>query len=516
MRKILVISTLFILTACGQSPEKIVKNVKPREVFTLQLESFSPQINLTGNVEAEKSIPISAKIMGRIDSLFVDVGDEVCKGQILARYSALDNDSLVQYQSALSQFKSTEASAQNAINTAEVQVESGERALAQVKKEEKVQQKKQYDTLYTNSKLTEVTISSALNFLDKNLEASNNFRGMNPYQRVIGSNNAIFKNNLKNEVSTLISEFSQFEKTIPQTESEILNFAELRLSFLKKIKEKLLNFDSLIRETTVSSRFSESAKNGFIQETASYLGNISKDISNLENFVASTIVLNEQLGLKVLSAENALKSIQSNLELAKSNSENQVVAARSQVSIAANYQQEMIVKAPFAGVIISREIDTGQLVSPGQMMFQVADISSFKVQTEVADSFAGMMETEIPVEISVDGLNEKFAGIVTKVNPALDPQTRKLGIEVSFLEDEEAKKDVLKKLKIGLFARMKMEMPEKSVFKIPRNFIKFDYDGAKIKTKDGQILPIEILSEEGNKVEVNFAGISDEFQITQF
>ena len=508
-----MLSALVLLFGCSQTEKPQVEQPKSREIFTLKAEKVAPVLNLTGNVEAEKQIPISAKIMGRIDSLKVDVGDKVYKGQILARYSAVDNDSLARYQSALSQFKSTEASAENAVNTAEVQLESAERALEQTKKEEEVQRKKQYDNLYTNAKLSEITISNVLNFLDKNLEASTKFEGMSPYENVLGRNNSILKNDLKNRVEELVRNFAGFSKVEPKSEQAILSFATERLDFLHKVKKVLLDFDTLVRGTVSSRTFPEAVKNGFVAETANYLQAISQAITNLENFITGTKVMDEQLGLKVLSVENQLKSAKSGVELAKANAENQVVAARSQVNIASTYQREMVVKAPFAGVIISRDIDMGQLVSPGQKLFELADMSGFKIKTDVSDAYAAMIKVDMPVEISVDGLKENFAGIVTKVNPALDPRTRKLGIEITFQEDEDAEESVLDKLKIGLFARIKIQLPERETFKIPRNFVRFDYEGAKIELENGEVKEVDILSEEKDKVEIYFDGIEEGLKI---
>ncbi len=513
MKKLLVLSALVLLTACGQTTtEKIVEKAKSREIFTLKSEKTAPVLELTGNIEAEKQVPISSKIMGRIDSLKVDVGDKVYKGQILARYSAVDSDTLAQYQSALSQLKATEATTKNAINTAQVQLESAERALRQTKKETEVQRKKQYKNLATNAKLSEITISNILDFLDKNLEATDRFKGMNAYKNIIGRNNSILKNNLKNSVEEKYQIFAGFSQNVPKSETAILDFAEKRLDLLKKIKKDLSDFDNLIRRTTVSSSFPETVKNGFLGKIASYQKNISETITNLQNFITGTKVMNEQLSLKVLAVENQVKTAKSGVELAKSNAENQVVAAKSQVNIAGTYQREMVVKAPFNGTIISRKIDVGQLVAPGQTLFEIADMSGFKVRTDVADIYAGLVSLEMPVEIAVDGLKEKFAGTVTKVNPALDPRTRKLGIEITFVKDKE-NKEIFEKLKIGLFARIKMQLPERKIFKIPRNFIKFDYDGAKILLDNQKWQKVDILSDEGNIVGIYFDEITDGLKI---
>ena len=522
MKKIIMLSALVLLAGCTSSSEITKTEIpKSREIFVLKSEKVSPVLKLTGNVEAKKQVDISAKIVGRIDAILADIGDEVYKGQILARYSAVDNDSLIQYQSALSQFKSTQASAENIINTAKVQMESTERAFEQVKKEEQVQRQKQYDTLKTNAKLSEITISNILNFLDKNLEATNKFKGMSMYKNILGVNNSILKNDLKNKVENLSRNFAGFSDKNLKNNEAIIAFARQHLDFLHQLKAVLQDFDSLVRGTPTSTQFSESMKNGIVGQIANYLHEISGTIANLENLITGTEVLEEQLGLKVLAAENQLENAKSGVELAESNAENQVVAARSQVNIAANYKQEMIVKAPFAGVITNRMVEVGQLVAPGQKLFQLADISGFKVKTEVPDNFAGMMTTEMPVVISVDGINGKFAGIVTKVNPALNPQTRKLGIEITFVDPEDLETETetefnsLDKLKVGLFARITIELPEQEAFKIPRNFIEFDYDGAKIHLENGETQKVDILSEDGDKVEIYFDGIKEGLKIVK-
>ena len=58
-----------------------------------------------------------------------------------------------------------------------------------------------------------------------------------------------------------------------------------------------------------------------------------------------------------------------------------------------------------------------------------------------------------------------------------------------------------------------MQLPERETFKIPRNFIKFDYDGAKILLENKEWRNVDILSETGNLVEIYFEGVTENLKI---
>jgi len=499
---ILLISVL--LYGCIANPNSSAKpeiKVTPPETFVLSSKEVSGRLELTGNVEAKKQIPVSAKIVGRLDNLFVDVGSEVRKGQILARYSSIDNESQIQYQNAINQLRSTERASKNMIQSAMVSIETTERNLEQVNKERNVQHKKQYENLKTTAKLSETTISNTLNFMDQNSGASRKFEGKAPYQ--IGQNNSILKNDLKNKIR-------KFRRTFENliTEDEVFAFTQKRLNLLKELNQIFLDFDRLVTQSSVSMRLSQNSKDALLRQNAQHLKNLSTEITHLESQITQTKVLDEQLQLKVLSAQNAVKSNESSLEVTQSRAQNQITTARSSVNLAYTAKREMVVKAPFSGVIVSKFVDLGQLVSPGQIMFELADISNFKIKTDIADQFIGDIEKDQVVEISVDGLgDEVFSGKITKINPALDPKTKKLGLEVTF--DTE---NTLEKLKIGLFTRIKINLPKHKAFFVPRDFVQFDFDGAKIKTSQ-KIVLVEIVSETDEQVEINFKDIKEGLKI---
>ena len=110
------------------------------------------------------------------------------------------------------------------------------------------------------------------------------------------------------------------------------------------------------------------------------------------------------------------------------------------------YQEELldktILKAPFNGVIISKEIESGDVVS-GQMVK-----TAFKIQSEVKRKLVLEFDQKYHSKVKVgdvftyklDGDNTEYKGKISKVYPYADTKTRKIGAEV-----------ITKNMVVGLF-----------------------------------------------------------------
>ena len=83
------------------------------------------------------------------------------------------------------------------------------------------------------------------------------------------------------------------------------------------------------------------------------------------------------------------------------------------------------IRAPFAGVVISAKVASGDVIDPGSELLTVADLSQVWVQAEVYEKDLGLLRVGQTAIISVDAYpNQPFRGRVTYISDALDPQTR--------------------------------------------------------------------------------------------
>ena len=99
-----------------------------------------------------------------------------------------------------------------------------------------------------------------------------------------------------------------------------------------------------------------------------------------------------------------------------------------QASAQKNQNKTRIV-APFAGVISARQVNAGDLVSPGGALFTIVDPSTMRLEASVPAEALSLVRVGLPVQFTVAGYATRhFTGRITRINPTVDPATRQVRI----------------------------------------------------------------------------------------
>jgi RND family efflux transporter MFP subunit len=110
----------------------------------------------------------------------------------------------------------------------------------------------------------------------------------------------------------------------------------------------------------------------------------------------------------------------------------QLATARAQLANVSKQLDKASVQAPFAGVVAQRQVNAGDVVTPGIALFTVVDPGSMQLEASVPAEALSQVRVGMPVEFSVNGYpDRRFAGRVTRVNPTADPATRQVKILAS-------------------------------------------------------------------------------------
>ncbi len=85
-----ILSLFLLITACGngnstESSENETTRTTPVYVQELQLSDFNHYVNILGTVESDKTIMITPKTTATVEEISVRTGEEVQKGDVLAR-----------------------------------------------------------------------------------------------------------------------------------------------------------------------------------------------------------------------------------------------------------------------------------------------------------------------------------------------------------------------------------------------------------------------------------------------
>ncbi len=123
----------------------------------------------------------------------------------------------------------------------------------------------------------------------------------------------------------------------------------------------------------------------------------------------------------VSAAEKNVAAAASNIAAARAN------VARLELMIA--YRQ---VRAPFAGIITQRNVDTGALISAGQtLLFRIAQPSTLRTFVNVPQGYAASLHPGLLARLTFADLpGREFQGRVARANSALDQSTRTLLAEI--------------------------------------------------------------------------------------
>src|SRR5580704_645619 len=126
--------------------------------------------------------------------------------------------------------------------------------------------------------------------------------------------------------------------------------------------------------------------------------------------------------------QSNVQALEKAIAAAKSN----VAAADANLARLNQLLAYQTVRAPFAGVITLRNVDSGVLVTEGStLLFRIAQTDRLRTFLNVPQADAGSVRVGQKATLTIPDLGgRKFTGTVTRTANALDPATRTLLVEV--------------------------------------------------------------------------------------
>lgn len=112
-------------------------------------------------------------------------------------------------------------------------------------------------------------------------------------------------------------------------------------------------------------------------------------------------------------------------ELDKANAELRATRDKLRLLGANGGAADFTLRAPIAGTVIERKGAAGDLATPSEVVFTVADLSKVWIEANLSEDLLGRVRVGAPASISVEAYPEThFGGRVTYISSALDPNTR--------------------------------------------------------------------------------------------
>ena len=120
--------------------------------------------------------------------------------------------------------------------------------------------------------------------------------------------------------------------------------------------------------------------------------------------------------------------------------------AEARVEEAEQVVENMFVRAPFAGTVISKDAELGESIMPGGMgeasgrgsVVTIADLDHLEVECDVKEDFIGRVTAGQQAEVAVDAVpNRRYQGTVRKIIPMGDRARATVKVLVEILDADE-------------------------------------------------------------------------------
>ncbi|PWU10422.1 MAG: efflux RND transporter periplasmic adaptor subunit [Terriglobia bacterium] len=168
------------------------------------------------------------------------------------------------------------------------------------------------------------------------------------------------------------------------------------------------------------------------------------------------------------------------LEKAVAAANSNVAAAEANVARLRELKGYQTVRAPFAGVVTLRNVDTGALINAGNtLLFRIAQTGTMRTFINVPQAEADSVRVGQPASLDIADMPEhKFSGKVSRTSNALDPASRTLLTEIEVANPEG-------RLLPGMFTQVDLMVPRRDPpLLIPGDTLVVRADGPQVAVVD--------------------------------
>jgi HlyD family secretion protein len=105
--------------------------------------------------------------------------------------------------------------------------------------------------------------------------------------------------------------------------------------------------------------------------------------------------------------------------------------ARASLDLAQARLDNMTLRAPYAGTLIARDVERGDVVQPGKALMVLAAAGETQILVSIDEKDLGLLKPGLKALVSADAYpRQKFPAEVVYINPAVNPQTASVEIKL--------------------------------------------------------------------------------------
>ncbi len=166
-------------------------------------------------------------------------------------------------------------------------------------------------------------------------------------------------------------------------------------------------------------------------------------------------------------------------------------------------KKRSLIKAPFDGIILSKDVDSGAWVQQGKKLLSVGSINDLFVRAPIAEKLLQFINMGETVPVVLNGFNKEIKGVVEDIDPLADVKTKNVFLKIKI--------DPLPLIAQNMSATVFVPAGPKRMLSIIKRaaLIKFQGKDFVYTVKDGKaaILPVKIVSFMGERVGIDHPAV---------
>lgn len=157
----------------------------------------------------------------------------------------------------------------------------------------------------------------------------------------------------------------------------------------------------------------------------------------------------------------------------------QVRVAQAQLGATRAQIGQLNVVAPTAGLVLARNVELGQIVSPGSgALFRLAEGGEMEMRAQLAQQDLAYVHVGMPAQVTPVGADHSITGNVWQVAPVIDPQSRLGEVRIAIPYDLSTRP--------GGFAEAKITAGQTSAPMLPQSAVLSDEQGNYVYIVNGR------------------------------
>ncbi|AET68005.1 RND family efflux transporter, MFP subunit [Desulfosporosinus orientis DSM 765] len=138
--------------------------------------------------------------------------------------------------------------------------------------------------------------------------------------------------------------------------------------------------------------------------------------------------------------------------------------AQASLDLAQSAVQDASIYSPLDGIITEKLINPGEMASPGVSMLTVVNMQEVLLQVSVPQDKVFQVKPGTPVEVFVDGIDQKFKGTIDFISPVSDSTNNTFPVKVRIDNSSGL-------LRVGMIARISLDSMNGKISELPKSSI---------------------------------------------